>query len=185
MIITLSGDVTHCGAGWLILDVGGLGYKIRHKISDTNYQKGEKLRFFVHHHVREDAEELYGFETLEELELFELLLSVSGVGPKMAMAVMSGAGPEKIQEAIVKGDSTLLTAISGVGRKLAAKIIVELKNKIGGLGEDYLPSESNDVVEALLSLGYHRPEILAVLKKMPADLEDSQAKIRWTLKNIK
>lgn len=194
MIVKLTGKIVYKTPRWVILETGGVGYKIKFKTSSfaeasadrqsSKLKTGEQKSFFIHHHIRENEQSLYGFETLEELELFELLLTVSGVGPKVAMAIMSAAPPEKIKESISKGDATLFKAISGVGGKVSAKIIVELKNKIGAGGEIELGAleESQEVVEALKSLGYKGGEIIRALRELPQELTDISQKVRWCLR---
>ena len=184
MIAKLTGKIVHRGISWIILDTSGVGYKVYCRIEAIN--DADKIELFVHHHIREDQQTLYGFAALAELELFELLITVNGVGPKAAMAIMGSARPEKITAAIAQGDAGLFKAISGIGPKVAAKIIVELKSKVGGIGGYDLAGldASSDVVDALETLGYKKPEIAAVLGDMPAGLADTQAKVKWVLKTL-
>lgn len=184
MIGWLKGKVVHRGQGYVILEIGGVGYKIfvpNYQLSINNYQ------LFIHHHVREDVNDLYGFDTQEELEFFELLLAVPGVGPKVAMTIMGTGNLGKLRESIVKSDTAILTAIAGVGPKLAAKIVVELKSKLvrgGRVNLAEFAKESQDLVDALQALGYNRGEISKILAKMPSDLNTTQAKVTWALKHL-
>ncbi len=185
MIAYLQGKIKYRTLGWLILEVNNVGYKI---FTNANGQVDESLTLFIHHHLREDISDLYGFIDFEELSFFELLLSVSGVGPKVALAILSGSPVNKIKQAIIKGDTTMLTAVGGVGKKLAAKIIVELKSKLGEGSEELIPEEGGeaaDVVEALEQLGYKRVEILRILRAMPDDLANTQAKLTWALQRMR
>jgi len=184
MIARLFGKVIEKSANWVIVDAGGVGYKVfcaTDRIDDS-----ENLTLFTHHHIRENEQTLYGFATLKELELFELLITVNGVGPKAAMAIMAGAKPEKIIAAIAEGDTSLFKSISGIGQKVAAKIIVELKSKIGDGGDFDLAGleKSNDVIDALETLGYKRVEIASTLRAMPSDLKDTSAQLTWALKEM-
>jgi Holliday junction DNA helicase RuvA len=186
MIGYLKGKIIVRYPQWVILENGGVGYRINLP-SGILVAKGDEAEFFIYHHFRQDSQELYGLKSLEQLEFFELLLIVPGVGPKMALNIIGSIKIEVLEKSIVKGDPNYLTSISGVGKKLAAKIIVELKNKLTTieLGQEYLPEESSEVVEALTTLGYRRGEILAILKEMPEGMEESQDQIKWILKNIK
>ncbi len=184
MIVYLKGIILHKTANWLILETNGVGYRVFTNISSIGNEG--KATLFIHHHIREDQQTLYGFATLAELELFELLITVNGVGPKAAMAIMSSSKSDRIVGAIAQGDTAVFKAISGIGPKVAAKIIVELKSKVGGIGGyDLIGLDaSSEVVDALEMLGYKKPEIAAVLKDMPTDLADTQAKLKWVLKTI-
>lgn len=182
MIGYIKGKTVYGGANYLIIETGGIGYKV-FVGPDTIGKK--KVEFFIYHYTREDTDALYGFETKDELEIFELLLSVSGVGPKAALAIISGLGASKIISAIGRGDVTLFKTISGIGGKVAAKIIVELKNKVAGgsLTTSLLPEE-DETVEALTSLGYRKHEIIPYLKDIPESATTTQEKIKFVLKNV-
>lgn len=183
MIAFLIGKIVNKFNNWIIVDVHGVGYKV---FCDTSNLNDDDISLYIHHHIRENEQALYGFKSAEELQLFELLLTVNGVGPKAAMAIMSSASPEKIISAVAHSDASLFKTISGIGQKVAAKIIVELKNKVGGVGEIDLGGleGSNEVVDALESLGYKKPEIAAALRAIPESLKDTQSKVTWVLKEI-
>lgn len=184
MIGYLKGKIIHRGVNWLILDVSGVGYKVFScNMQHVTCNMGDNKGFWIHHHVREDRQELYGFKTIEELEMFELLLRVSGVGPKMALAILSKTELEKIKQAINKGDTTFLTTVAGIGRKLASKIIIELKNKISDFDLQGI-EKSEEVLEALQSLGYRKQDLAKVLARMPANLKSTEEKVKWVLKNL-
>lgn len=184
MIAYLKGAILHRSTNWLILETNGVGYRVFTNIRSSENKVDATL--FIHHHIREDQQTLYGFATLAELELFELLITVNGVGPKAAMAILSSSQADRIVNAIAQGDTAVFKAISGIGPKVAAKIIVELKNKVGGVGGYDLAGlgASSEVVDALETLGYKKPEIAVILKDMPTDLADTQAKLKWTLKAL-
>jgi Holliday junction DNA helicase RuvA len=182
MIAYLKGKAVYHGANYLVVETGGIGYKV-FVGPDTAGKK--EVQLFIYHYIREDTDTLYGFETKDELEIFELLLSVSGVGPKAALAIISGLGANKIISAIGRGDATLFKTISGIGGKVAAKIIVELKNKVeGGTLTTSLLPEEDETVEALTSLGYKMHEIIPYLKDIPESATTTQEKIKFVLKNV-
>jgi Holliday junction DNA helicase RuvA len=183
MIGYLKGRVIQKNSNWILLNVNNVGYKVFGNFSGCS----DELEIFIHEHIREDANDLYGFSSLGELAFFEELLSVSGVGPKMALAILTVGSVEKIKDSILKGDTTLFTAVSGIGKKVAAKIIVELKTKVAK-GGSYLPEENlenEELVGALEGLGYKQLEILAILKDMPEEISGTHAKVTWALKQMK
>jgi len=191
MISYLKGKVKLFKWGLIILDVHGVGYKIvvnpqiaiKNNIVDT----GEEVEFFIHEHIREDADDLYGFITYQELELFEMLISVNGVGPKAGMNIMSFAKSDRIVSAISTDDVGFFTNISGIGKKAATKIILDLKSKVSGDKNINVLSrggDSNDLFDALARLGYKNSEIAAIITKIPADIMDLEEKVRWCLKNL-
>lgn len=187
MISYLKGTIIYNGPNWLILDISGIGYKVfscnRQHIT---YNKGENKEFWIYHHIREDRQELYGFEKMEELQMFELLIDVNGVGPKMAMNIMSQISPEEIRQAIEKSDSAIFSSVTGVGKKIAMKIILELKSKlkageITNLGD--FDQSSQELLEAMQSLGYKKQELIPLLAKIPHQLITVEEKVKWVLKN--
>ena len=166
MIAYLRGRLLDKQPNRLIVDVQGVGYEIHVPLS-TFYDVGEPgadIALRVHTHVREDALSLFGFLTTVELQIFERLIAISGIGPKLALAVLSGIEPRELVDAIRRGDVARLTAIPGIGKKTAERMGLELKDRLpaglvaGGaplsaLGDDL----RQDVLSALLNLGYHRP----------------------------
>ncbi len=183
MIARLSGELIEKTVNWIIVDVHGVGYKV---YCDSSKMMDDAITLYTHHHIREAEQSLYGFSTIGELQLFELLITVNGVGPKAAMAIMSAASPDRIKSAIAQSDASLFKSVSGIGQKVAAKIIVELKSKVGGIGEVDIAGldASNDVVEALETLGYKKDEIASMLRQMPDDISETQDKISWVLKQM-
>ena len=161
MIGSLRGQVTHIGLDHALIEVGGIGYRV--VAGPTllgRLRRDAEASVFTHHLVREDQQALFGFATNEELAFFELLLTVSGVGPRLALAITSAYAVTKLQLAIVTDDVDLFTSVSGVGRKTAQRIILELKEKVhaaGAAGGGGAASDS-DVVAALESLGYTAAE---------------------------
>ena len=187
MISYLKGKIVILGTGFVILDVGGVGYRIAVK-PDFILKPGESAEFFVHQQLREDSSNLYGFASFDELELFEKLISVNGVGPKAAMAIMSSAKNEEIIGAISSENIAFFKSISGIGTKAATKIILDLKSKIGfgKVGANILSktNESDDIFEALISLGYKKNELDKIVGKIPAELESVEKKITWCLRTL-
>ena len=187
MINYLKGTVTDRGENWLTVEVGGVGYKV-FVPADTLFaaKAGERVELFCHHHFTQDSQALYGFPDKSELELFEHFLTIAGIGPKSALAILSKAMPDEIERAIAAGDATLFTAISGVGRKKADHIILELKPKLVGRQLRAMVEEpdSRKVVTALEGLGYRREEVLDTLKDMPADLPSDAERIKWALRHL-
>lgn len=187
MIAHLRGRIFDKQPNRIIVDVNGVGYDVAVPLS-TFYGLGEagaEIALRIHTHVREDALLLYGFATRLEQELFEKLISVSGIGPKVALAVLSGIEPNDLIKAIQRGDLARLTAIPGVGKKTSERIVLELKDRLplaahteaqaGGASE---PSDlKDDVLSALMNLGYHRPlaekAVEGVLKAKTGDFEQT------------
>jgi Holliday junction DNA helicase RuvA len=135
VIASLRGRVLERRPGQVVLDVGGVGYLLQATSSAARMAiaEGDEITLVTHLHVREDAMMLYGFASDEERQLFELLLGVSGVGPKAALAIVSGYAPEQIRRAIATSDHALFTSISGIGRKTAERVVIDLKDKMGAL----------------------------------------------------
>jgi len=168
VIAHLRGRIFEKHPNRLVLDINGVGYDVFVPLS-TFYGLGEpgaETALRIHTHVREDALVLYGFATLLEQELFERLIGVSGIGPKVALAVLSGIEPLELIRAIERGDLARLTAIPGVGKKTSERIVLELKDRLphaqvaavtAGVATSEPSTERDDVLSALVNLGYHRP----------------------------
>ncbi|MGD0861798.1 MAG: Holliday junction branch migration protein RuvA [Candidatus Limnocylindrales bacterium] len=164
MIASLNGIVDAVFADSLIVEVGGIGYRVYCAPAVLAAVKvGERTRLFTHHVVREDLQALYGFRTPEELGFFGLLQTVTGVGPRVALAIVGSRAVGDLQLAILSDDLALLTAVAGVGKKLAARIVLELKEKVAAAGVAAgaaagVPAGEPEVVAALLALGYSSAE---------------------------
>lgn len=184
MIGYLKGTLIHQDLKSVILDVSGVGYKIHTNTALLDGKKEKYTEFWTYLAVRENALDLYGFTSKEELHFFELLITVSGIGPKSAMGILSIATLQNLRHAITTGDVTHLIKVSGIGKKNAEKIVVELKDKLEGLSVDMSQAMHGDVdaLEALKSLGYGEREAREALKK--ADGETTEAKVRFALKNL-
>lgn len=191
MIGYLSGTIKAIRKNYLIVATDYVGYKVFviPQISLT-VEPGQKLSLFIHTHVREDQLALYGFSTLPELEFFELLLSVTGVGPRLALSIMSLADLEMIKSGIINEDASVFTKVSGVGRKTAERLIVELKGKLseeaGGKEEELkeISRAHADVVDVLLALGYSRTEARRALAEVSKNITKSEDKIREALRSL-
>lgn len=171
-----------------MINVGGVGYSVvpSASVRGKNLSIGSPLSLYIHTHVRENELKLFGFSSLEERQIFELLLSVSGVGPKTALAIVSAGGPNEVRRAIGTADVEHFTSIPGVGKKTSQRIIVDLKSKIGGIGELDLSSdksESTELLAALRSMGFRSEEMKEVVKKV--DKEKSlEEQIKQALKKM-
>lgn len=159
VIAGIEGILKSRGDDWVIINVGGISFRLQSPTSTLNIlgSPGEKVQLHTHLQVREDSLTLYGFASAEELKLFELLISVSGIGPKVALALLSALSPERFTLAIASGNNELLSSISGVGKKTAARIILELKSKFEQ-ADTSVPFPHEDVRAALISLGYSAAE---------------------------
>lgn len=184
MIATLTGRISSIDINSLVVDVNGIGYEIFPLSNEISVSKvGEQRTYFVHEHIREDSHDLYGFCIKKEKEMFEQLLSVNGVGPKVALAIVSSV--ENLGDVIRSGNTSALQTVNGVGKRVAERIIVDLRNKFGSTGESIGVSESGSpIFEALTQLGYHASQAHEVISKMPSTLETDEARIKWALKEL-
>ena len=180
----IKGEVFDIKPTKVIIVASGIGFNINTTpVSIQNVRIGSESAFWTHTAVRENSIEIYGFETEEELKIFELLMTVSGVGPKSALTIISVAGIRAIEAAVSTGDTSHLTTISGVGKKTADKIVLELSGKIVKNEKDFKDSNS-DVFEALKSFGYKEKQIHEVLRNMPEKIEGMNEKIKYALVNL-
>ncbi len=199
MYYYLSGTVAHIEPFLAVIDCGGVGYACRTtSFTLSRIKTGEKAKLYTYLSVREDAMDLYGFSSQEERRLFQLLTSVSGVGPKAALAVLSSSTPENLALSIITGDEKALTAAQGVGKKIAQRVILELKDKlakgqsISAAGENIsgpavtvIPQNKlSEASAALAVLGYSQGEINTALKGIDIDAQPLEQIIRLALKNM-
>ena len=195
----LSGTVAHIEPFLAVIDCGGVGYACRTtSFTLSRIKTGEKAKLYTYLSVREDAMDLYGFSSQEERRLFQLLTSVSGVGPKAALAILSSSTPENLALSIITGDEKALTAAQGVGKKIAQRVILELKDKlakgqsISAAGENIsgpavtvIPQNKlSEASAALAVLGYSQGEINTALKGIDIDAQPLEQIIRLALKNM-
>lgn len=185
MIGSLKGTISHKSSNYIILETNGVGYKVF--IPPTllfTLKVGQPLSLVIYTHVREDQFTLFGFQSLPELEFFELLLTVSGVGPKSALGIMSLESLDMIKSAIVSEDPSVFTKVSGVGRKTAERVIVELKEKLKTeILAAPIAKEHSEALDALVALGYSQSEARDALKELPSD-GDLQSKVKAALKKL-
>jgi Holliday junction DNA helicase RuvA len=190
MIVTLEGIVSEYLGSHLVLDVRGVGYRVVVAASDfVNLPLGQQAKLYIHEHIREDAHDLYGFSTRVTMELFEQLLSVKNVGPKVAIAVLDIGPVEQVRMAIAEGNVKLLQTAKGVGRRAAEQMVVELRDKVGmpvgeaaesvvgraGLGQ------ADDATQALVALGYSEYDAQQAMRTIDVSLP-TEERIRLALK---
>jgi Holliday junction DNA helicase RuvA len=185
MIAHLKGTVLVKTERYLVVRVHDIGYRV-FVLPQTAVaaELGDEIELHTYHHQTENASELYGFATLEDMDFFERLLGISGVGPKSALGVLSTAPVRDIQQAIIQNDPTLLTRVSGIGRKTAERIIVELREKLekSGLVGDTMDQTFIDALEALVQLGYSRPEARQALRQIKDQALNAQDRLKQALK---
>lgn len=187
MISYLSGIIKHKNDKSVTLNVNGVGYKIFVCQPILKKIKAEQEKeFFCHLYMREDSLQLYGFESQDEKRFFELLISISGVGPKSALQALSIAKLTEIKKAILRGDPSLLRKVSGIGQKTAERIVVELKNKLEDMpmGDEKISLTGGEAgaFDALMGLGYTASEVREALRQVPAEVEDENEIIKQVLK---
>ena len=175
MIASLHGRLDSLGSEWAIINVGGIGFQVYMPTStlSTLGTIGEEVKLHTHFYLREDNATLYGFASAEELGLFQTLISVSGLGPKLALAMLSALNVEQLAMAIATGSTDMLTMVPGVGKKMASRLVLELKEKIGAgwiaAPTTQLAQENTDVLAALTSLGYSVVEATRAVATLPQD----------------
>ena len=190
MIAHIEGEVSEKFLNSIIVDVHGVGYEIGlSQIDAETTNVGERKKFYTYHAIRENSEDLYGFSSLMAKKIFEMLISVNGVGPKAAMAILSLAKPEEVRNAIANADTAFVSKAAGVGKKSAERVIVDLKDKVG-LPTKYGATEvvtiqnqpkNDEALDALMSLGFPLKEATDALAKVDRDLPVEE-RIRLALK---
>ena len=196
MIYYVHGEVTVLEPGFAVIDCNGVGYGCAvTAYTAAQLKLGQKAKLYITEAIREDAFDLYGFGSKEEQRCYQLLTSVNGVGPKAAMSILSSGGPQNFTLAVMTGDEKMLTAAQGIGKKIAQRIILELKDKVGG-GAMELDFSTGPVVTApvtnnaaalanaaLQELGYSPAEVASALKGAPADASTEEL-VRFALRNM-
>lgn len=183
MIAHVSGVVAEKFNGAVIVDVNGVGYEVAVALGDYEHALlNEPVKFYTHHHIREQSQELFGFSSLAAKKLFELLITVQGVGPKAALAILSLGDSETVRNAIANGDSAFITRASGVGKRIAERVVVDLTDKVGlpirtnvsvtGLSETI--DHSDEALEALMALGYNLADASRALEGVSTDLSTAE-----------
>lgn len=189
MISYIEGEIIFRGDNFIIIKSAGVGFKVF--VTSRADISSDSIALYTHLAVREDALTLFGFTSYEELELFEILIGVSGIGPKAGLGILSAADPDTVKTAIAREDSSILTSVSGIGKKTAERVILELKNKFSAA--DMAGTEINavqqeiidqhDVIEALIGLGYGQNDARRVLAKIPKE-KSLEEKIRLALREL-
>ena len=197
MFYHLAGIVSDININLAVIDCGGVGYAVNTTVNTLSGLKlNEKAKLYISEYIKEDSFDLYGFATLSEKRCFDMLLTVSGIGPKAAQAILSATTPEGLAIAIMNGDEKAITVAQGVGKKIAQRVILELKDKVskemGSSSAVELPAihspadgdSRNDAVAALMVLGYSAPEINSVLKRMDTSGMSTEQIVKIALKNL-
>lgn len=197
MIGRIAGTLIEKTPPELLVDVGGIGYEILASMS-TIYelpQIGQNVILHTHFQVKEDAQSLYGFATKDERALFRILIKVNGIGPKMALSVLSSMNPQELISAVQESQIDSLTKVPGVGKRTAERLVVELRDKLGSAAKQDLFTERSVVTQvqtdprqeaeaALISLGYKPQEAARMIAKLPKDESDSESLIKAALKSM-
>jgi len=181
MIAHVSGVVAEKFANSVIVDVHDIGYEVQVPTGDFDRALlGEPIKFYTYHHIREQSQELFGFSSLTAKKLFELLITVQGVGPKAALAILGLGESEIVRNAIANSDSGFITKASGVGKKTAERVVVDLADKVGlavnvahASGSVSTPA-GDEALEALMALGYTLNDAMIALESVPADIPTAQ-----------
>lgn len=192
MIAHVSGTITEKFLGAVIVDVGGVGYEVLISAPDLErVNVSDQIKFYTYHAVRETGEDLYGFSSLAAKKMFEMLLSVNGVGPKAALSILSLGSPEAVRSAIANNDAVYVAKASGVGKKSAERVIVDLRDKVGLPTTGYAAPTAgsfvtqagpeDEALDALIALGFPLKEATAALAKVDSNLS-TEERIREALK---
>lgn len=181
MIAHVTGIVAEKFANSIIVDVHDIGYEVQVAAGDFDQAiLGESVKFYTYHHIREQAQDLFGFSSLAAKKLFELLITVQGVGPKAALSILSLGDSEHVRNAIANGDSGFVSKATGVGKKIAERVVVDLSDKVGlavnvahASGVSATPA-GDEALEALMALGYTLNDAIIALENVPADLSTAE-----------
>lgn len=195
MIYNLRGTLTYCDQNFAVVECGGVGFKCFTTLTTLREigKVGNEVNLYTHLSVREDAMDLFGFASKEELESFRLLISVSGIGPKAAVAILSEMTPDRLAVCIASGDAKMLTKAQGVGKKTAERVVLELKDKMGAIGASDVAAaaaagsaegtDSAEAVQALVALGYTQSDAAVVIGRLDPSLSVDEM-IRIGLKEL-
>lgn len=195
MIYNLRGTLTYCDQNFAVVECGGVGFKCFTTLTTLREigKVGNEVNLYTHLSVREDAMDLFGFASKEELESFRLLISVSGIGPKAAVAILSEMTPDRLAVCIASGDAKMLTKAQGIGKKTAERVVLELKDKMGAIGSSDVAAaaaagsaegtDSAEAVQALVALGYTQSDAAVVIGRLDPSLSVDEM-IRIGLKEL-
>lgn len=189
MLAYLKGTIQNKGEGYAIVLVNGVGYKVYvNSVMWVELDINQQVELYIHHHIREDQSSLFGFKSMDELDMFEMLLSISGVGPKSALGVLGVGTVHELKESIAMGDPSLLTKVSGIGKKTAERVVLELREKVGSLpagsGARSGAMASSEEIDALVALGYNIQQAREALRRVGKDVKDSGERIRQALRTL-
>lgn len=183
MIAHVFGVVVEKFGASLIIDVNGVGYEVQVATGDyDNTLLDSKVKFYTYHHIREQSQELFGFSSLTVKRLFELLITVQGIGPKAALSILSISDSETVRNAIASSDAVFITKASGVGKKTAERVVVDLSDKVGhairtdvnNIGLSSVISSSDEALEALIALGYNLNDATKALEGVSTDISTAE-----------
>jgi holliday junction DNA helicase RuvA len=190
MIATLKGKISEKTLDMIIIECGGIGYGLYVPFEDFGaLEEGHETKLFIYEHIRENAHDLFGFRDIQSKLLFEQLLSVNGVGPRMALSILSIANLQTVRQAIATGDTKFIAQATGVGKRVAERVVVDLKDKVGLTSDDnavdFLTTSANpndEALQALVALGYTVQDAAAALKNIDQKLP-TEARIKQALKS--
>ncbi|MFA7663113.1 MAG: Holliday junction branch migration protein RuvA [Patescibacteria group bacterium] len=185
MLAYLVGKIVSKGERQIVLSTGPLAFEIA--VNDfliNAINLDQEVKIYTHLHSREDALELYGFLTQDEKEFFRLLISISGIGPRSAIGILSITTPDKLRQAISQEKAEMLTVVSGIGKKTAERIIIELKGKFKNFNPGVEGSVDSELFEALIGLGYKANDIRQVVQNLPAGEMTLSEKVKLALRNL-
>lgn len=190
MIAHVSGVVAEKFGNAVIVDVNGIGYEVQIAAGDFDAcVLGEQIKFHTYHHIREQSQELFGFSNLSAKKLFELLITVQGVGPKAALSILSIGDSEQVRNAIANSDSAYISQANGVGKRITERVVVDLSDKVGlAIQITRTPGETNipvndEALEALIALGYTLADATKALESIPTDLPTA-ARVTQALRGV-
>jgi Holliday junction DNA helicase RuvA len=190
MIATLTGEITEKKKDQVVIECSGVGYGLFVTFEDFGaLEKGSKLKLYIYEHIRENSHDLFGFKSPETKALFELLLTVNGVGPKMALAILSIANGVQVKQAIASGDTKFISQAVGVGKRVAERVVVDLKDKVGLVASEEatgflaipVGNPNDEALQGLVSLGYNVQDAAEALKGVDESLS-TEERIKLALK---
>lgn len=190
MIACIEGEIELKGERFVVIRAGDIGYRVfvSQETIRKIQEKSGKIKLWTHLYQREDAQELYGFLHFAELEFFETLIHISGIGPKSGLGIMAVAPLDTLKRAIASGDTSYLTKVSGIGRKTAEKVVFELREKLAGKGVEHLEApelkEESDALTALITLGYTPSEAREALTAVPREVQGASARVKEALRRL-
>lgn len=191
MIAHVHGTIAEKVGNAVIVDVNGLGYEVQLPLGDYDRTTlGETVKFYTYHHIREQSQDLFGFSSLAAKKLFELLITVQGIGPKAALAILSLGDGETVRNAIANSDTTFISKASGIGKKSAERVVVDLSDKVGlalrrnndVLGNSTVVAGNDEALEALMALGYTLNDATKALEGVSTDLSTAE-RVTQALRN--